>query len=89
MVNSKVVGKNVICRRPTLGFSVRLIRKSAAEDIGEFQVMFRMSNDSFDGLSTRFLRYIASVDGPSIEKALHDNAFQVKFALRRSPRHPS
>jgi len=33
----------------TLGFAVALVRELDAEDIGEFQVMLRMSADSFDG----------------------------------------
>ena len=51
-----------------LGFSVALVRELAAEDISEFQVMFLISTDSFDGPSRRFPRHIARLDGPSIEK---------------------
>jgi len=65
-----------------LGFSVALVRELAAEDISEFQVMFLISTDSFDGPSRRFLRHIARLDGSSIQKALYDNAnyFSGQFA---------
>jgi len=46
-----------------------------------------MSVDSFDSSSRQFSRHTAHMDGLLIEKALHDNAFQVKFALQRSQRH--
>jgi len=72
----------------TLGFSVELVDELASEDVDEFQVMFLISTDSFDGPSRRFLRHIARLDGPSIErKHCMTMLFQVKFALRRSPRH--
>jgi len=44
-----------------------LVREPAAEDIGEFQVMFRMSTDSFDGPLKRFPQHTACLDGPSID----------------------
>ena len=44
-----------------------------------------MSTDSFDGPSTRFPRHIAHLDGPSIEKALHDNAFSGQICAPTVP----
>jgi len=65
VINSEIVGKKTrICTRPTPRFTVGRVRELAAE---EFQVMFRMSTDSFDGPSRRFPRHTACLDGPSID----------------------
>jgi len=55
------------------------------EDVGEFQVMFHMSTDSFGGPSRQVPRHIAHLDGPLIEKALHDNAFSGQICTPMVP----
>jgi len=52
-----------------------LFHEPAVEDIGEFQVMFRMSADSFDGPSRQFSRQTAR---PDIDRQRMTLLFHVK-----------
>jgi len=58
-----------------LAFSVGLVREPAVEDIGEFQVIFACQLIASTAHQDGFRNALTHPDGPSIEKALHDNAF--------------
>jgi len=69
-----------------------LVRELPAEDIGEFQVMFRMSTLIGDGTSSTarqdgFCDTLPVWTGSRSKKHSITMVFQVKVALRRSPRH--
>ena len=69
-----------------------LVRELTAEDIGEFQVMFRMTTLIGDGTSSTarqdgFRDTLPVWTGYRSKQHCITMVFQVKVALRRSPRH--